>query len=320
MKNRLWLALSLALVCSSPALSEGNPTPGYPHDTIMIHVMKGNNGPKQCDGGHSLFLRQYDGLIPPTYVDITMIDWNQLDNDGDGAADEDPVDLLDNDLDGLVDEDAVEPGATTKALDCDAWSDGSVSLQIRDTDPRQGWVSTQQWYMRMVGKPEQNFAFTSYANQTVSCSVDAGEDGIPGTDDDVAVCVSGDQAEWVQLASFNLAGAGCVKQVKLGGKGVSAGGKTPFCDITEGFLVDVATEDTDDNGVIDGNDDASLTDQFVFTVSCVDNPDTLENETLYCPLSSIIWDVDEEETTSLAKAQIFVSHTGAASVKTGKIK
>ena len=56
-------------------------------------------------------------------------------------------------------------------------------------------------------------------------------------------------------------------------------------------------------------------------MSCVDNPATLDvDETQYCPLSSVIWDVDTEETTSQAKAQIFVSHTGAASVRTGKIR
>jgi hypothetical protein len=81
--------------------------------------------------------------------------------------------------------------------------------------------------------------------------------------------------------------------------------------MTDGFLVDV-------DG--DGDGSAELLDQFVFSVSCVDNPDTTNiDESLYCPLSSLIWDVDEEETTSQAKAQIFVSHTGAASVKTGKI-
>jgi hypothetical protein len=102
-----------------------------------------------------------------------------------------------------------------------------------------------------------------------------------------------------------------VKQVKLGGGGVKAGGKTPFCDVTDGFQVDV---DTDNDGDID------LEDQFVFSVSCVDDLDTPWDETAYCPLSSVIWEVDTEETTSQAKAQIFVAHTGAASVKTGKIR
>ena len=302
------------LLFAMPALasSVGNPRPGYAHDTVIIHVMKAASGPKLCEGGHSLFLRHQNGVIPPTRITITMVDWVQLDNDNDGRFDEDPPDGVDNDGDGLEGEDGLEPGAETTAIDCDAWGDGAVSLQIRDTDPRPGYVSTQEWFMRLIGKPEQNFAFTSYANQTVSCSVDPGLDGMLGTDDDIATCESGGEADWVALASVNLAAGGCVKQVKLGGGGAKAGGKTPFCDITEGFTVDV---DTDNDGFAD------LVDQFVFTVSCVDNPATLDvDETQYCPLSSVIWDVDTEETTSQAKAQIFVSHTGAASVRTGKIR
>jgi hypothetical protein len=117
----------------------------------------------------------------------------------------------------------------------------------------------------------------------------------------------------VQLAEFNLAQSGCVKQVKLGGKNNGkGGGKTPFCDITEGFLVDV---DTDGDGFADSFDD------FVFSISCLDNPDTLDvDEALFCPLSSLIWDVDEENTTDQAKAQAFVGHTGSAKIKGGKIK
>jgi len=178
--------------------------------------------------------------------------------------------------------------------------------------------------MRMIGKPEEYFAFTSFANQTVSCTVDPGPDGEVGTDDDgEAACVSGDSEDWVELASYNLADYGCVKKVKLGGKGVKAGGKTPFCDITDGFLVDVITEDTNGDGVIDELDDPNpfLLDQFVFSISCLDNPDTiLVDETLYCPLSSVIWDIDEQNTTSKAKVQIFVGHTGAAKIKAGKVK
>jgi hypothetical protein len=33
----------------------------------------------------------------------------------------------------------------------------------------------------------------------------------------------------------------------------------------------------------------------------------------------MIWEVDERETTSKAKVQVFVSHTGSAPVKGGKI-
>jgi hypothetical protein len=297
-----------AAVTVLAAGSVGNPRPGYPHDTIIVHVMKADSGPKECDGGHSLFLRHTAGVIPPTEVYITMIDWVQLDNDGDGVADEDPKDGIDNDLDEKLDEDPVEPGATTAALDCDAYEDGVVKLQIRDTDPRAAWVSTQEWFMRAVGKPGQNFAFTSNASQTVSCAwVDA--DGFSENGAETMQCTSG---EWFQLASFNLGSDGCVKTVKTGGKG---GGKTPFCNVTDGFMVDV---DFDGDGIVDPED---ADPQFVFSVSCVDNPATLDvYEPDYCPLSSIIWDVDEEETTSQAKAQIFVGHTGAARVQTGKLR
>jgi hypothetical protein len=300
----------------------GNPYPGFAHDTVIFHVQKAESGPKNCDGGHSLFLRHYDGEIPPTLIYLTMVDWVQIDNDGDGLYDEDTEeDGVDQDGDGSDGEDPLEPGATTTALDCDGL-DGEISLQIRDTHPDWGIVSTQQGALRMIGKPEQNFAFTSFANQTVSCtSTDPGPDGFWYTEDDVVTCESGDSTDWVELASFNLADEGCVKQVKLGGKNSSkGGGKTPFCDITEGFRVDVITEDTNGDGVIDENDDASLFDQSVFTISCLDNPDTEEDETLYCPLSHVIWDVDEENTTSQATAQMFIGHTGAASVKSGKLK
>jgi hypothetical protein len=313
MKRVILLLALLGPVGSGFILAQnGNPWPGFPHDTIIIHVQKGENGPKNCDGGHSLFLRHYGGEIPETFIHITMTDWNQVDNDNDGLLDEDPMNGIDDDLDGQVDEDGLEAGAVTTALDCDAWGDDAVSLQIRDTDPRPGYVSTQDWGMRMIGRPEENFAFTSYANQTVNCTVDPGGDGILGTGDDVATCESGLQEDWVLLASFNLAQEGCVKTVKLGGKGNKAGGKTPFCPITDGFLVDVD---------IDGDGYTDLEDEFIFSISCLDNPDTLDvDETLYCPLSSVIWDVDPDATTSQATVQIFVGHTGAATVKAGKIK
>ena len=290
--------------------SVGNPRPGYPHDTIIVHVMSDQSGPKACDGGHSLFLRHTAGTVLPAELYVSMIDWVQVDNDGDGLFDEDPVDGIDNDADGLIDEDALEPGAESKALDCDAYGDGVVRLQIRDADPRQGIVSTQEWFMRLIGKPGQNFAFTSYANQTVSCAT-IDPNGVPDSGDEYVECTSGAITDWVELASFNLGAEGCVKSVKLGGKGVQAGGKTPFCNVTDGFLVDVDTN-------VDGNID--LYDQFIFSVSCSDNLLTPLDETLYCPLSSIIWDIDETETTSQAKAQIFVAHTGSANVRTGKIR
>jgi len=300
-----------AAIAAYAAESVGNPRPGFPHDTIIVHVMSDQSGPKGCDGGHSLFLRHTGDVIPAdTKMLITMIDWVQVDNDGDGVFDEDPVDTVDNDLDGDIDEDPLEPGAVTTALDCDSYGDGVVKLQIRDTYPAKGEVSTQEWFMRLIGKPGQNFAFTSFANQTASCTLLEDPDGILNSGDETVSCDYATDGDWLELAQVNLRDMGCVKQVKLGGKGVQAGGKTPFCNITDGFEVDV---DTSGDGVAD------LVDQFIFSVGCLDDPATELNESMYC-LSNIIWDIDEDETTSRAKAQIFVSHSGSATVTGGKIK
>jgi hypothetical protein len=116
----------------------------------------------------------------------------------------------------------------------------------------------------------------------------------------------------VNLSSYE---GGCVKEVKLGGKNnARGGGKTPFCDVTSEFEVDV-----DLNG--DGIVDAALgeADQYIFSISCVDVPETIEDESATCPLSRMIWEVDENNTTTKAKAQVFVGHTGVARVKGGKI-
>lgn len=310
-----YLAIALLALNTTSLLdaqSVGNPRPGFPHDTIMIHVTKTQSSPKGCvtGGGHALFLRHLDGKVQPAILNITMIDWDQDDNDNDGVFDEDPPDGIDNDGNNGIDEDGPEPGKETKALDCDSLNDGEVSLQIRDADPRAGYVSTQEWFMRLVGKPGQNFAFSTFANQVVSCTLVLDPDGTPNSGDETVSCTSG---EWVKTAQFNLGSLGCVKQVKTnGGGGVKAGGKTPFCDITDGFEVDI---DNTGDGTID------LFDQFVFSVSCLDDPLTINvNEELYCPLSSLIWDIDETNTTSQAKAQIFVGHTGNARIQPGKIK
>ena len=165
--------------------------------------------------------------------------------------------------------------------------------------------------MRLIGKPGQNFAFTSFANQTASCTLVEDPDGILNSGDETVTCDYATDGDWLELAQFNLRDLGCVKQVKPGGKGAQAGGKTPFCDVTDGFEVDV---DTTADGIADAFD------QFIFSVGCLDDPATMDvNESMYC-LSNIIWDIDEEETTSRAKAQIFVAHTGSAPVSGGKIK
>jgi len=290
MKTRILIAAFVVFVIAVPVIfaqvGPGNPTPGYPHDTIMIHVQKAASGPKTCDGGHSIFLRHDGTHVMETDLYITMIDWVQVDNDGDGLFDEDPI------------EDPVEDGAETTVLDCDGF-DGVVRLQIRDTNPAKGVISTQAWFIRMVGKPEQNLAFSTIAG-TVTCALDALGN---------MIC---SEPEWVPLAYFNLKDGGCVKQVKLGGKNLaSAGGRTPYCDITEGFLVDV---DTNNDGTVD------YADQSIFSVAgCLDDPATLLDESSLCPLGSLIWEIDPTATTLKATAQIFVGHTGAVSLKTGKV-
>lgn len=314
-------ALSLGIAISAPmapyAQSVGNPTPGNPHDTLNFHLKKAASGVVGCSGnGHAAFVRYDDttGQVSPTDIYISMTDWEQIDNDNDGFYDEDEPDGIDNDLDGLTDEDGVEPGATTGFIDCDGL-DGDISLQIRDTEPAKGMISTQEWFIRMSGKPEENFAFWTNADQ-VTCILLDDPDGEPLTGDEVVDC-SYDNSDWVQLGYVNLATyeGSCVKQVKLGGKNSSkGGGKTPFCDMTSEFEVDVDLDG-------DGNIDATLgeADQYLFSISCVDVPETIEDESATCPLSRMIWEVDGENTTTKAKAQVFVGHTGTARVKGGKI-
>jgi hypothetical protein len=297
----------------------GNPRPGSPHDTLNFHLKKAASGVIGCSGGgHAAFVRYDDttGQVLPTNIFISMVDWEQVDNDGDGFFDEDSSNGVDDDLDGLVDEDGVEPGASTGFIDCDGL-DGDVSLQIRDTEPAKGVISTQEWFIRASGKPEENFAFWTNADQ-VTCVLIDDPDGIPQSGDEVVDC-SYDNSEWIQLGYVNLSSydGGCVKEVKLGGKNsTKGGGKTPFCDMTGEFEVDV---DINDDGIIDTDPAAGEQDQYLFSISCVDVPETIEDESATCPLSRMIWEMDEENTTTKAKAQVFVGHTGTTSVKGGKI-
>jgi hypothetical protein len=316
------IAFSVILLISNIPLvtapGNGNPKPGYPKDTIVIHIQPMTGNTNNCNGGHSLHIGAYmeQGRvvsIPPTNMSITMQDWRQVDNDNDGLNDEDPVDGVDNDLDGLVDEDPIEPGGETRAIDCDSRDgDGKVSIQIRDTDPRRGWISTQTWFSRLVGIPQQNFAFKSIGEHTVNCtSVDIGTDGIYGTLDDTYQCDS----EQVEIGTIDLSTTDAFK--KAGG-GKKAGGKTRFVDITNLFLVDVDT-----NGDLNGdgdpfNDVGDLTDVHIFSVSCEDNPLTSVNETLdVCPLGSVIWDIDEGN-TNRPTIQLFVIHDGTTQISGGK--
>jgi hypothetical protein len=315
------LAFMLALLIAPAAYSEsvGNPTPGSPHDTLTFHLKKDASGEVGCSGGgHAAFIRYDDasGAVYETDIFIGMVDWEQIDNDGDGLYDEDPDNGVDDDGDFDVDEDGTEPGASTGFSDCDGL-DGDIALQIRDTEPAKGVISTQEWFIRMSGTPEQNFAVWTNADQ-VTCLLLEDPDGMPQSGDEVVDC-NYENSDWVQLGYVNLSQheGNCVKQVKLKGKNTaSGGGKTPFCDITGEFEVDV---DIDGNG--DGDADlVEEQDQYLFSISCVDVPETIEDESLECPLSRMIWEVDEGNTTTRAKAQVFVGHTGTARVKGGKIK
>ena len=306
-----------ALLIASAVHADGNPTPGSPHDTLNFHLKKAASGEVGCSGGgHAAFVRYDDvtGEVLPTDIFIGMVDWVQVDNDGDGAFDEDPDNGLDDDGDFLIDEDGTEPGGSTGFSDCDGL-DGNITLNIRDTEPAPGIISTQEYFIRMAGKPEQNFAFWTNADQ-VTCVLLDDPDGIPQTGDEIVDCDYAN-SDWVQLGHVDLSSyeGDCVKQVKLKGKNTSkGGGKTPFCDITSEFEVDVD---------VDGDGDSDLPeeqDQFLFSISCVDVPETLEDESLQCPLSRMIWDVDEDNTTTGAKAQMFIGHTGTARIKGGTIK
>jgi len=319
MKRLCILAIVLPLAAASTAWGEGvgNPRPGSPHDTLNFHLKKAASGTVGCSGnGNAAFVRYDDttGQVLPADIYISMVDWVQIDNDADGFFDEDPDNGLDDDLDGLLDEDGVEPGAMTGFVDCDGL-DGDIALQIRDTEPGKGLISTQEWFIRMIGKPGEDFAFSTSADQ-VTCVLVEDPDGLPQTGDEVVDC-SYDNSDWVQLGYVSLSSydGGCVKQVKLGGKNIaSGGGKTAFCDLTGEFEVDV---DLDGDGMIDAT--LGEQDQYLFSISCVDVPETIEDESATCPLSRMIWEVDETGTTSRAKAQVFVSHTGSSAIKGGKI-
>jgi len=82
-------------ICVAPMAnggSEGNPRPGSPHDTLNFHLKKAANGVVGCSGGgHAAFIRYDDttGQVLPTNIFISMVDWEQVDNDDDGFFDED---------------------------------------------------------------------------------------------------------------------------------------------------------------------------------------------------------------------------------------
>lgn len=39
-----------------------NPQSGVAYDTLLFHVLKEENGPKDCAGSHTLFLRHFNGF------------------------------------------------------------------------------------------------------------------------------------------------------------------------------------------------------------------------------------------------------------------
>lgn len=321
--NKLKIIIAfLVSIFTFSCLAEGNPRPGFPHDTLIFHVKKAASGEVNCgDGGHAAFVRYDESSmeIVPVDIFITMVDWVQIDNDGDGIPDNDLLGdtdgdgFLDDNGDGIADNDGLEPGAQTRFTDCDGL-DNDIRLQMRDTDPRSGWISTQEWFIRGVGRPEQEFAFWTNADQMI-CEL---------VDDEVVCSFSDDRDDWIALgfvSTVSYNGEKCVKQVSLKGKNnKKGGGKTDFCDITEEFMVDI---DVDNDGVFDGGDDdgdVDLADQFIFSVACLDLTgdefDVTEEE---CELSRIIWEV-HNSTTSKAKAQIFVGHTDTTKIKSGKIR
>lgn len=242
----------------------GNPKPGYPKDTIVIHIQKEHDDTfnSNCEGGHSLHIgatQDEFGYWHPEAVtiEITMKDWVLLDNDGDGRFDEDPFAGVDNDGDGRFGEDPIEPNYETFATDCDsrAPGDNTVGIQIGDKDPDKGEITAQSWFIRLNGPPQRPFHFVTSGNHAVSCELTDNPDGIIGTDDDVIEC----NYETVPLGHLDITEYSNATAFKEGGKNKKGGGKTSFVDITNLFLVDY---DDDNDGAIDedpvGNGDEDL--------------------------------------------------------------
>ncbi len=297
------ISFVVAILMGSPSAQmahagNGNPMPGVPHDTIMIHFQdkKDPGWKNNCDGGHALHIgierdKQTGEIthVPGVQIHFAMIDWVQIDNDQDGQFDEDGPDGVDNDGDGKTDEDPKEPGNKTYAEDCDTRGDNpgeeSVSMWIRDTEPEKNVISIQQWWLRLVGQPQQAFVFTTFGQYTISCTdidpnqVDndgdgsVSEDPRNGFDDDGDGLVDEDPieficnfSEWIPLAQYSLADntGDCIGSYKEKGKGKQ--GKTSFCDVTDAVQVDV---DLDGDGFDTTQGD--LDDAHIFTLSCEEN-------------------------------------------------
>lgn len=280
----------------------GNPQPGFPHDTLVLHIQQTGTGSGDCSGGHSAHIGadleqgRVVGSLPAVQMKIMMVDW--VDEDGDPS-------------DGVNDE-----PYSTKFVDCDTRLDPegeeTLILQIGDKDPRKDWITTQSWFIRMVGIPDQAFALETPSGTFTTCDL-VDPNGIPDDGDEYFEC----NETTIDLNDIDLSGTDCVKTVKKNGKG---NGKTVFCDITSSFLVDV---DTDLNGTYDcrdGNDptDVDLCGVHIFAIGCEDPDPTTEEHELaeQCPLGSALWTFDES--TQRPTIQIFVSHDGEHKVTKGK--
>lgn len=266
----------------------GNPIPGVPHDTLMFHVQK--SGPGECSGGHSAHIKadivknEVQGPFPNVQLHFTMTDWVDAENDP---------------SDGVGNDEAYQ----TKFLDCTTFDDPDDSpvleLQIGDKDYRQGWISTQSFFLRTVGIPGQAIALGTPSGFYWTCTViDYGDPDVIG--DETVEC---NENGPIDLNDIELTSE-CVHKTK--GKGGGNTGKVSFCDVTESFLVDV-----DVNG--DGFDcDAEGTDDVcgihIFQIGCIDDPLTEINEAETCPLGSAVW--EWESSSERFTLQMFVSHDG----------
>jgi hypothetical protein len=232
------ISLLVSVTYAGTVYSDHGPKPwsGHKKDTMIWHIQPENGANADC-GGHSLHIGaeitnpgQIVNFIHPTNVTVSMKDW-------------------DGTLNG---------GNETKTIDCDSRDgDGKVSFQIADHDPRKGWVTTSDWYMRLVGMPEQNFTATTYANHTISCT----DDDFDGQFDCNFDIVKLAHIDLAQEAADAEAGDPCKDAFKQKGNGKRSQGG--FCDVTSATEVDVTLPD-----------DTVVEDQQIFSVSCQNNEAT----------------------------------------------
>jgi len=343
----MFIVCGMVLMLDGTSIAgSGNPKPGYPKDTIVIHIKKEHDETfnSNCEGGHSLHIgatQDENGYWHPEAVtiEITMKDWVLLDNDEDGQFDEDPLDGVDQDGDGSDGEDPMEPNYETFATDCDsrAPGDNTVAIQIGDKDPDKGEITAQSWFIRLNGPPQQPLLLETSGKHAYECKLAGGPDGVIGTADDVIECTY--ETDNIPLGHLNIKDYCGGIAFKEGGKNKKGGGKTSFCDITDLFLVDY---DVNNDGVIN-DDDASGSGVHIFSTTCyatfgistdedpidgIDNDgdglvdedwmDGIDNDGdetgENCPLSSAIWNFYEQEDgekTGRPLIKLFVIHDEA---------